>query len=705
MSQDCGRNTEGWRKHNISFNPCLSCGTASAVLEIESGGATLRTSAVSSSSTVPIFLDLCDSSSDSTNNLLLRSDSLTHSLSRLHSKPNGTTSDTITGVRENKIGTSRNTGGSSRLLIQNKSWLWTSVVEPCMEPCWGESLTADWDQGRATTTKSVMEVSSEDLLGLGQSPTTCTNSAEPLPEQRQEEHSERSNQCCSTASTAPTLVTIPPASTTKTPNKTKNSSSSSSELHPDSSTALAPPPRSQLIFDSITSLIPPSFTAKCTLPDKTVASQVLMYRQLLHTACKPGLRLSRPFENTKAQRSVMFMPWWEKNVEQTKRMVISYDNLITRVWVYGAILPFLEDTMESHSVVEEAKEEGSCPSHTNNVNQACINRGIDTQMNPETGLPPIPHEFWVTRAGFQQEDPITDFRSGGVLSLAMLLHIVESCPLVHARFLPPHGDASVLPFGITSINVTDMLAKICMFSKSVNKMDALLSSKPFWRMFADPNSLLSLQELSMDMLADAVVELGSLKKWRVLEEKMSEPSTVTVFDFPELMETLERRVREDLLGSGPRDIVELRQMASKLRYRYQKECEKKERTAMKRWNERNLQKESTVLGESTVASVASASALHAVHFLKETAAGITGADGLFSRFKVNSISIASTASSSSSNGSTRNHLPPQATCYQFARPPMEDDVSSFPSSPSILQENIIINNTTCKNTEKDLISF
>jgi hypothetical protein len=41
-------------------------------------------------------------------------------------------------------------------------------------------------------------------------------------------------------------------------------------------------------------------------------------------------------------------------------------------------------------------------------------------------------------------------------------------------------DASVLPFGITCINVTDMLAKFLMFSKSVDKMDALLSAKPFW---------------------------------------------------------------------------------------------------------------------------------------------------------------------------------------------------------------------------------
>ena len=120
----------------------------------------------------------------------------------------------------------------------------------------------------------------------------------------------------------------------------------------------------------------------------------------------------------------------------------------------------------------------------------------------------------------------------------------------------------------------------------------------------------------------------------------------------------------------------------------------------------NIQKESTVLGESTVASVASASALHAVHFLKETAAGIAGADGLFSRFK--------SSTSSSSNGSTtttgtvmRNQMTPQGTCYQFARPPIleNDNASSFLSCPSALQENIIITNTTCTNTEQDLISF
>lgn len=38
---------------------------------------------------------------------------------------------------------------------------------------------------------------------------------------------------------------------------------------------------------------------------------------------------------------------------------------------------------------------------------------IDTLIN-ERGLPPVPHSYWVDRLGFQQDDPVTDFRSGGV---------------------------------------------------------------------------------------------------------------------------------------------------------------------------------------------------------------------------------------------------------------------------------------------------
>ena len=73
-----------------------------------------------------------------------------------------------------------------------------------------------------------------------------------------------------------------------------------------------------------------------------------------------------------------------------------------------------------------------------------------------------------------------DESDGGVISLEEIIS----------------DDASVLPFGITCINITDMLAKFLMFSKAVDKMDALLSAKPFWKMFIDPNALLVLQEVS-----------------------------------------------------------------------------------------------------------------------------------------------------------------------------------------------------------------
>ena len=131
-----------------------------------------------------------------------------------------------------------------------------------------------------------------------------------------------------------------------------------------------------------------------------------------------------------------------------------------------------------------------------------------------------------------------------VLSLAMLVHIVESCPAVHSRFVPKPedealtsttsttgsdsniltleeiitDDASVLPFGITCINITDMLAKFLLFSKAVDKMDALLSAKPFWKMFIDPNSMLVLQEVSLDILCDVCVEIGRERRVQRLVE-------------------------------------------------------------------------------------------------------------------------------------------------------------------------------------------
>ena len=334
-----------------------------------------------------------------------------------------------------------------------------------------------------------------------------------------------------------------------------------------------------------------------------------MFRQLLHTRCRPGLRLSRNYEGTAAQLAVLHMPWWERGIEQTKKMVISYDNLITRLWLSGAILPYARGGFASKDDKDDDDDKDD--------NGVVSSSHIDTMID-EHGLPPVPHQYWVDRLGFQQDDPVTDFRSGGVLSLAMLVHIIESCPLVHSRFVPKsssssslihndndddnnnsssnnimsleeiiHDDASVLPFGITCINITDMLAKFLLFSKAVDKMDALLSAKPFWKMFIDPNALLILQEVSLDLLCDVCVEIGRERRVQKLVEldknnNMGEQQQqlqqrgmpgvrdgkVTVFDFSEIMERTEKRVGEEILGAGPQNVDELRAVAFRVKSKY-----------------------------------------------------------------------------------------------------------------------------------------
>jgi ELMO/CED-12 family len=240
------------------------------------------------------------------------------------------------------------------------------------------------------------------------------------------------------------------------------------------------------------------------------------------------------------------MPWWAQGCDTTGKMVISYDNLIRRLWLHGAIFPYETKAGGGAATATSASGSGS--------------GGIETLLN-EDGMPPVPHEHWVHRLGFQQEDPVTDFRSGGVLSLALMLHLAESCPDVFRRFVRPDGDAGVLPFGITSINITDMLSKFLMLAKTVDRMDALLSQKPFWRMFADPNAITACQELAMDMLADVVVEFRQQR------------GSVTVFDFSSILAKTERRVQFDLLGAGPKTVAELYQVHAKVKLRYQRMLE------------------------------------------------------------------------------------------------------------------------------------
>lgn len=411
----------------------------------------------------------------------------------------------------------------------------------------------------------------------------------------------------------------------------------------------------------------------------------------------------------------MHMPWWEGGVEESGKMVISYDNLITRTWMSGAVLPFESGGIAcSNTPANKEEEEGPTKISALTINgQGDENDTVTTTAanyspNSNTtnllnskGLPPIPHPYWVDRLGFQQDDPVTDFRSGGVLSLAMLLHIVESCPHVHRRFIND-GDASVLPYAITSINVTDMLAKLLMFSKSVEKVDALLSSKPFWRMFADPNSLLVLQELSMDVLCDVVCELR--REYQAEDGKSaghhnnsmdgsnnnnSSSRDVTVFDFHAIMERTERRVKDDLLGAGPKTVQELRDIAERLRKKNLREMERKEQIA-----QRKLDKQLFALSDNSIRSTTSA---------------IRNLGGMFSKGR-NSHQLGRSGSNvmsnnnSNSSSGARNYDVPTFSSTPRPPPPASDNIPQSTSGPDLLSPPssesvpITITNNTDRNT-------
>ena len=73
-------------------------------------------------------------------------------------------------------------------------------------------------------------------------------------------------------------------------------------------------------------------------------------------------------------------------------MVISYDNLITRLWLNGAIMPY-----EKGGYASSLDTETLLSQQNDNEKRSAI----DTLIN-ERGLPPIPHQYWVDRLGFQQ---------------------------------------------------------------------------------------------------------------------------------------------------------------------------------------------------------------------------------------------------------------------------------------------------------------
>jgi hypothetical protein len=91
----------------------------------------------------------------------------------------------------------------------------------------------------------------------------------------------------------------------------------------------------------------------------------------------------------------------------------------------------------------------------------------------------------------------------------------------------------------------------------------------------------------MQMLCNVVVEMN--RERRIPSHRKVNPDMpgggtmdddyrpVSVFDFTEVLERTERRVRDDLLGAGPSTVDELRSIAGRLGLKYQQQLEQKER--------------------------------------------------------------------------------------------------------------------------------
>jgi hypothetical protein len=173
-----------------------------------------------------------------------------------------------------------------------------------------------------------------------------------------------------------------------------------------------------------------------------------------------------------------------------------------------------------------------------------------------------------------------------------------------------------------------------------------LVKKPFWKMFGDPNSLLVLQELSMEVLCNVVVEMGRERKMpKVKDEKaddsftgQDETTEVTVFDFAEILTTTEKRVKDDLLGSGPKTVDDLRAIHSRNYTKYIRALERKEQQAKKQYDRAMSKNRSAGLPTTTTSPTTDDEFTANIEEVKKATLGVTEsvigtAGGVFNKFK------------------------------------------------------------------------
>ena len=107
---------------------------------------------------------------------------------------------------------------------------------------------------------------------------------------------------------------------------------------------------------------------------------------------------------------------------------------------------------------------------------------------------------------------------------------------------------------------------------------------------------------------------------------------VSVFDFPTILDRTERRVRDDLLGAGPKTVEELQSIAGRLRLKYQNQLERKIQRA-----QQQQQRAGELAAGDNSGEVSAATPQQKVSEVMAQAGSMAG--GLFSKIKAPSIQL------------------------------------------------------------------
>jgi hypothetical protein len=144
----------------------------------------------------------------------------------------------------------------------------------------------------------------------------------------------------------------------------------------------------------------------------------------------------------------------------------------------------------------------------------------------------------------------------------------------------------------------------------------------------------------------------------ILDSTVDTKMQVTVFDFSMILERTERRVRDDLLGVGPKTVDELRSIAGRLRLKYEKQLDRR----IQRAEQQQQRAEAAI--PVTPAGGGDASSKPAQQKVSDVMAQAgTMAGGLFSKIKTPTIPSIQIPSMMLPSRKAAQPLPPQTPAY------------------------------------------